>query len=606
MRTDDLLDLLDVPLKSNSIVFLEQLHARDHTSIDRLCVFILKYQQKNIAIHIHLDGLLDTLKRQMELSSNIEQTLDDFLDNNSIDYKSITRELYAVKWRGLIAQAHEQGLSYHTIFHSVEVAARVILGAKHIGLFLSGDERRSFFLRFLLLNAAKYHDFKQRKRGIPVSSEYATAEEETAADVSKWLIRYLELSDESSLGQFIILFFKHAIVNGTTPLFGKDELINLSTLYYELEDCVSASIVTSHESNISVTHEMKAMAEVMSIMDKVPAACSLVAENQRVTSETNTQDWLKYYLNRELLLVDFFTSQPERYYPDSSFADNIEAKNIFEVAHTGMRFELNGEMPEAQLLRHFVEAGQTIHRTAQDQEKFAHLLSQVHMGSPIKNAVTKVYFDKLDEEINFVKRLPQICHDAITKLQALHYLNEAGQSVYAMTPKSLKSSSQSNDSITSMYASSMKIVNPRKLQPTEILPFIDPRVPECEVMILRKTAIYYKQLNEFQQTQVAQEILVSSICQPGVAYVKHPHLIMDAIEPKTPLNCETPEHQRDSPNKEERTCARSFVHSRHSFVAQPKRSLSLSRRAFETQYDDIDNEIACAIRDVQLKTDYKG
>lgn len=602
VKIEHLIRQLGFDLKPASILFLEQMQARDEASIDRLCIFIQKYQRKNIAIHIHLDGLLDTLKRQMELSPNIEQLIDDFLDENTIDYTDITRELYEDKWRRLITQAHEQNLAYHTIFHSMEVAARAVLGANHLGLFISENEKRNSFLRFLLLTAAKYHDYKQRKRGEPVSTDYATAEEETAAIVANWLISYLKLSQESALGQFIILFYKHTIVNGTTPLFGRDELVNLSTLYYELEKTVFAGTPAQHD-NEPIVRTMKAMAEVMSIMDKVPAACRLVSQNQRLIAQTNIQGCLEHYLNRELLLVDFFEQQPERYYPEHSLADNMEAKNIFEVSHTGMRFELNGAMPEAKTLRNFVRQGQEIHRSNEGRQALAEFLDQVLENDEIKNALTTVYFNAMDAEINFVKLLPQICRDVIAQLQALNYLNERGQSIFAMTPRSLKSSSQSNESSASLNAAPMKIMNPAQVSAPAILPFIDPRVPEIEVRILRQIAPYYHRLDDFKQRQVAQEILTSSICQPGVAYVKEPQLIMDSIEPKTPLNCKTPDNRPRPMGSEEFDRSKSFIHS-HSFIASPKRvTSSLSRRAFDTDYDDTDNEIARAIRDVQLKSE---
>jgi hypothetical protein len=541
---------LGFSLKPESTFFLERMYAIDESSIDRMFAFVQKYQQKDVRIDVHFCGLLDTLRRQVDLfkqtDQSTDQVLDEFLAGRDINYEAITHDLYKNKWRQLITQAHEQGLTYHNIYHSMEVTARTLLGAKHLGLF-SGDDKRNCLLRFLLLNAAKYHDFIQRPRGIVISSDYATAEEETAALVATWMIESLEISPESELAEWVKLFFKQVIYIGSTPVFGADgSFLNLSTLYSELEEITSSAGMQTKPAHRKSVKEMQAACEVINVMDKVSPSCLLVTQNQRCTQQTNTRMHLEMLLAGDLALHEFYSKLPsrERYYEDYPAADNLEAFFMFEVSHTEMQCELQGAFPQAMIISDFIKRGQNLYRTDPASRELSGMLQRVLTEDTLKDALSTVYFEKIESEIKFVSQLPDIAHTAALKLRSLGYLNELRQSEFAATQPFRRHSAASLAEAKS--DSPPQISNPNKSQSCAIFSFIDPSVPEKEAVILKKFAKHYRDSENMTQRRIAQEILAVSICQPGIAYVNEPHIILDEFEPRTPLNCKTPESKIES------------------------------------------------------------
>ena len=70
--------------------------------------------------------------------------------------------------------------------------------------------------------------------------------------------------------------------------------------------------------------------------------------------------------------------------------------------------------------------------------------------------------------------------------------------------------------------------------PTVAHPFLEPNIFSHEVHILGALKDYIDHLEEIKQREMIQEILIVSICQPGIRYSNHPELIHDT-EPPSPI-----------------------------------------------------------------------
>lgn len=550
MKVEQLVDKVrtesEFTLKPATIAFLYKLENAAPSSIAQINSLIQRYDAQGIKLYKHLDFLFEILNCQLNLPADMQLTVSEFLASHPLDYTQMIRASYAERWAKLARQASTQSLSYHTSYHALEVALRTNIGAKSLGIFVEKDDKNQF-LQYLLLTAAKYHDYEQWERGHLLTNEGChTPEEQTATTVVNWLISDLGLTMSEnplheSMKSLLHYFVKLTIGPGTTILFGKDRLVNLSTIFYELESVAHAAGISENSTNQPLIYSIQAATEVLGAMDKVSAASVEVTYHQALDEAKSLGGYIRQLTTHKSHLIHFFSGMPLelQYYPGIDLVTNLEAGAIMNVAHTEMEIELHRDSPEAIFLRDYIKQGQALYKTSEENyDELVTYLHQVLTDARIADSFRHIYLDAIGAEQQFASKLPDICQHINLKLWQLGYVNERHESFYLLERESRKRRErQSTDGLTIF---SPDLVRARSdSMPGMIHPFLEPQVFEREVSILGTLKDHIKHLEEIQQREIIQEILIVSICQPGIRYSNHPELI-HKVEPPSPINCKTP------------------------------------------------------------------
>ena len=495
--------------------------------------------------HSVLYFLFEILHYQLNLAEDLDIMMVDFLAPLSLDYTQMIRDSYEQRWPKIARQTRALALTYHTSYHALEVALRTNIGAKSLGIFVEKNKKNQF-LQHVLLTAAKYHDYIQWDRGHLVTpTGFHTPEEETAATIVGWLIADFDLPDagdpvQESIKALLHYFVKLAIGPGTTLLFGRDRLVNLSTVYYELETIAHEVGLFEHESNQPLIRRIQAATEVLGAMDKVSAANFDVPYYQSVEDIKSIGGHLRSILTHDLHLIRFFSliPQEQRYHPDQELPTNLEVGAIMNIAHTQMEIELHRESEASIYLRDYIRHGQALYKTSeQNYPALAAYLASVLSDSKIADSFRTIYLDNVDAERDFARKLPEICHQINLKLHQLGYVSEHFESCYLLRRESQRADSQWSERL-SIFAPDLLRSTSDSL-PRPIHAFLDPQIFEKEVHILSDLKDYMSALEQTQQREVIQEILMLCICQPGIRYSNHPELIHTA-EPLSPISCRIP------------------------------------------------------------------
>ncbi len=519
-------------LRDSTARFLVELESTSLGTIKQLHDYMEGYHSRHgISLYRHMNFLLTILEREIKLPLDLLERFSECLIQIPIELPCAIKNLYMMLWKDIADQTDSLALSYHNGFHGLEVSMRTMAGVEELGLFV-GDDVVNQFLKCLLLIGAKYHDYIQWPKDYSVTDEgYHTAEEHTAMSLIPRVIEALGIEAypeefREPIIQFIEAFFPLIIGPGTTPIFGRDCVFNLSRHYVELRDLLYAKQGFPLIGK-SLSYQLLVAIEVLNIADKAALACPAMIDREYKERDPSLEAIL---LPESSCVMRFLSSlwHEDLYYPDRDIKYNYYVFSMTKVSQLQMQLEFNRESFEAKRLRAYIQRGQQLYLDSSPDLKkhLDHVLSSDQITSDFE----LIYLTQIDKEINFFSKLADVCRDARGRLQAYRCLDEFGFPVYQWATRYVStitkikvSSSESMSSVESKDA--IDFLGPA---------FIEHQVPLKETAMLRKLIIHIGGLEPSERKKIIRELLFFSMTQPGVYYTNHPCCIT-AMEPISPL-----------------------------------------------------------------------
>lgn len=502
------------PLDEERVVYLVHLEASHPGVIARLYTYINAYStDKGIVLYKHMNFLLRLLEMESSFPPNLTASLNAYLHENPLKSSALIEKLYERLWKEISEQTHSLKLTYHNGFHGLEVTMRTRLGSDYLQLF-TDNEPVSQFLRFLLLTAAKYHDCIQWPKGhVYQVGGCTTAEEDTAKHLAEVVIQAMELDSHENepIVTFLRFFFPLLIGPGTTVLFARDTIINLSQIFDELRTVLN--FPSKSLGNERLISSLWIATEILSVADKASFCSQQMMEGEYARRDVNIGTLLNLEQSRFASILKAIDCS-DWYYPEQSFEFNFYVASVMKVSQVEMELELNSTLPEAQRLRDYIRDGQHLYRDAAYEKLQAHL-SQVLGVSMLYKDFEDLYFRHLAVEVGFFTKLSHICTATRARLEKFGGLDTFGLSIYSKDVNDLKTPSEDEVCV---------------LGPS----FIDPEVPLKEVKLLNCLREKMTTWTVEEKKQLIQELLFFSMTQSGIYYTNHPSCIAE-IEPLSPL-----------------------------------------------------------------------
>ena len=329
-------------LNDQSLDFFQDLFRKNPSVFDVLIKAISNLCDTNMLFLQagHIDAVVTSLFKQIELPEASFAVIDDFLDRKSLDIERIIQSLRIQHQPELAITANKHLLIHHDIPHALEIRTRAMHVICHHLHLVATDSKRDRFLQNLISLMIEFHDYVQVDKG-----DFKSVEHATAMSVIEWLTTALALAEEPELKKIIECVAQHVIILGTTMVFSRTQTTDLSQLFLMVEDAaISAGLFVAHESNRELIHLMKAAMLVTGVCDKNPSAVTAVARMQYDDEKTKTLAVIKRYVQAPLLLERFFTSDlftPQSDAKVPSAALDQQRFLITLVPHLCMSAELN-------------------------------------------------------------------------------------------------------------------------------------------------------------------------------------------------------------------------------------------------------------------------
>jgi hypothetical protein len=533
-------------------------------------------QQGSFLKEHHIDTAIDVLVQQRALPADLLQKLDEYLIRERLDMDSVIQPIRAEKLPWLAEQAKLLQFSHHNMYHAAEMKERTSLIAKQLGLFTQGYASDDF-VKAVLRFAIECHDYIQRRPGLPVSSIYATAEQESAAEVIQWLNQALP-DAPSVVHQTIRFLVSNAIPLATTLIWGQ-KFCDLSELFFLIEKrAIEAGMTVVAPSNQLFINDTHAMNIGIGVCDVFAGAFPCVCEEQFKEPRTNTISRLQTAYSA-LVLDQFFASTAfQPYYQDRSRDENKFMLLMLFVAHLHMRVELSVTIPSKKSpdevipfeqyqsfelvtsLIEFIREHQSIYRhmlmrgdSESDFIEFFH--GNFEKNEDVFLGVKNIFFSAIDKEASFCNGLTHLLAMSQSKLQALGYIDEHARILQEVA---LWRQQQTIAPQTSAISLLQEAIEPRI--------FIDAGIAEKDAFNLAALSAYFHslELKKEEQQQLVKELLLSTIVTPGVIYVAH---LTTRIRSSSFIVAYTPHvEERSSSANFARTAYSSFSHD--SFSSQ--------------------------------------
>jgi hypothetical protein len=518
-------------LNAESLVFFETLRANNAPAFLQLLDQLTAECASGLMINAtHIDMILEKLRGQQNLPSNLDVLLLDYLkqqDPNLDNFKTVIAGLREEQLPWLVEQSKKNQLGHHTLYHAFEVKVRTACAADALGLLPMDDVTdplflRNQFLQILFRFAIECHDYIQGKPKSAALGEHPTAEAASAAAVKAWLREAMEVPPEIS--QLMAYVVDQAIVSATTLIFSKQSPLHLSQLFFLFETHAKSARDPVDPSNQSLIREIHAMVVLIGLCDVFPICIRAVVERPWDQSITRKRSLLD-----EFTVSSLFTP----YFPACSVEVNAQTLRMALVPHFLMMAELQiapssdrvKSLPQyptseqAERIIRFIRNCQKIHR--ESPMEFDAYFERMFTSHALSEAVTVVFFSKIASEIAFIKSLAPLVERGEAKLQELGYLDAQGEAVY-WHGQGMEKGAQADETSAPVH---LELMPPRMNKNDRL---INPSIPSVDAINLAALCAFKESVNA---EQLSKELLLNATLQAGAMYHEHPEL-----GPTTPMD----------------------------------------------------------------------
>ena len=346
----------------------------------------------------HLNALIYSLKQQMNLPIDVLNSLDVFLNNNSVDYDATLQGLRSTHGPELDNTAQQALRLHHAAPHALEVSVRSMYVLQHLGLF-TVHAARANFLKAVIRFIIEFHDYEQMP-----SRGFVSAEEATGNTLFIWLTTALKIEKNSSMDAFMAFIINRIIVLGTTMVFSPVRTMDLSELYFLIESAAKRiDFELAHSSNLLIIQSIEAVMLVAGLCDKNPASVPLIAEQQEKDKQLATLNLLENY-QKNKVLVAFFNKGCFKPYFNNNNTPAIDIQTFFITLapHVGMRTELSAHRnPElSRALIQFIAEGR-VKRLTLSKEQFIEWYDEEFSKQKLVKVLHELLFLSINNEIAF-------------------------------------------------------------------------------------------------------------------------------------------------------------------------------------------------------------
>lgn len=425
----------------------------------------------------HLDTVIAAINQQQTLMPQALECIASYLKDAPVDYKRALQHLRLTYGPELDIRAKATQKLHHAAPHALEIRERAILMLEVLHLFPE-SEVYSAFLKEIIAFMIEFHDEEQINKG-----RFMSVEEETAAHLLEWLNKALDLKNRPELQELLAFIANRIIVLGTTMVFSPIHTIDLSELYFLMEEsALKAEMFVADSSNFVLNNILKATMLVTGICDKNPASFFRVVERQTNDAETATHPLLTKYSSVPLLINRFFaTASFKPYFNSQGPCSLVDYQAFFMtiVPHLSMCTELSVKAKPglaANLISFVSDCRQKYHSL--NACDFVLWYNEAFSARHMFAVIDELFFTAISSEVSFCRSQLTGLESACVRLKQFKFIEEADTH------------------------------------------FVDIHVPERDARNLIAFDNFYKALNKEKKKTLLKELVLALVVQAGAIYVK--------------------------------------------------------------------------------------
>lgn len=466
-------------LNEKSLEFFSLLHRTNKAIYDALILKLKALCQVNKVFlngH-HLDTVIAAINQQRSLTPDVLKCVTSYLKEAPVDYKKTLQYLRLTHGPELDIRAQATQKLHHAAPHALEIRERTMLALEALHLFPESEVYSAFFKEVIAF-MIEFHDEEQINKG-----SFMSVEEATVAHLLEWLNKALDLESRPQLQALLAFIANRVIVLGTTMVFSPIHTIDLSELYFLMEEsALKAELFVADSSNFVLNNILKATMLMTGICDKNPVSLPLVVERQANDAETTTHSLLTKYLNAPLLIERFFTTASFKPYFNAQgpcSAVDYQAFFMTLVPHLSMCTELSVKAKPglAANLISFVSDCRQKHHSLNTRD-FALWYKGAFSARQMFAVVDELFFTAISGEVSFSRSQLTGLESACARLKQFKFIEEAD------------------------------------------VRFVDIHAPERDAQNLIAFDSFYKALDKERKKTLLKELLLALVVQAGAIYVK--------------------------------------------------------------------------------------